>query len=40
LASPLQDFLFEMGGYYEVVLFTDEPSSYAEPIINKLDPYR
>lgn len=29
-----------MGGYFEVVLFTDEPSSYAEPIINKLDPYR
>jgi TFIIF-interacting CTD phosphatase-like protein len=29
-----------MGGYYEVVLFTDEPSAYAEPIINKLDPYR
>lgn len=29
-----------MGGYFEVVLFTDEPSAYAEPIINKLDPYR
>lgn len=40
-----QDFLFEMGQYFEVVIFTDEPSAYAIPVINKLDknqvvPYR
>ncbi|GAX76955.1 hypothetical protein CEUSTIGMA_g4402.t1 [Chlamydomonas eustigma] len=40
-----QDFLFEMGQYFEIVIFTDEPSAYAIPVINKLDkqqvvPYR
>lgn len=29
-----------MGGYYELVIFTDEPPTYADPIINKLDPHR
>jgi TFIIF-interacting CTD phosphatase-like protein len=36
----VQDFLLEMGGYYELVLYTDSPATYAEPIINKLDPQR
>ncbi len=29
-----------MGGYFELVLFTDTTATYAEPIINKLDPHR
>lgn len=37
---PLQDFIGEMGGYYELVIFTDSPATYAEPIISKLDPTR
>lgn len=36
----MQDFLLEMGGYYELVLFTDQPAGYAEPIMAKLDPHR
>ena len=32
-----QDFLFEMGQYFEIVIYTDEPSAYATPVINKLD---
>ena len=32
-----QDFLAEMGQYFEIVIFTDEPSSYAMPVISKLD---
>lgn len=40
-----QDFLMEMGQYYEVVVYTDEPATYANPVISKLDtqqvvPYR
>ena len=37
LPMKRQDFLFEMGQYFEVVIYTDEPSSYAMPVINKLD---
>ena len=40
LLTHTQDFLLEMGGYYEIVVFTDQPATYAEPIINKLDPHR
>ncbi|KAJ9532671.1 hypothetical protein QJQ45_010771 [Haematococcus lacustris] len=36
----VQDFLLEMAPYYELVLFTDTPNTYADPIISKLDPYR
>lgn len=40
-----QDFIAEMGQYFEIVVFTDEPNSYADPIISRLDtmkmiPYR
>jgi len=34
------DFLMEMAGYYEIVVFTDEPATYAAPILDKLDPHR
>lgn len=30
----------EMGKRYEVVVYTDEPAMYADPIINKIDPHR
>lgn len=36
----VQDFIMEMGQYYEIVVFTDEPNTYADPIINRLDPHR
>ena len=26
--------------YFELVIFTDEPNSYADPIINRLDTYK
>lgn len=40
-----QDFLAEMSQYFEIVIFTDEPNSYADPVLNRLDanhviPYR
>jgi len=35
-----QDFLFEMGQYFEVVIYTDEPSAYAMPVIQKLDKHQ
>ncbi|MEW5298217.1 MAG: hypothetical protein WDW36_001366 [Sanguina aurantia] len=41
----VQDFLAEMSQYFEIVIFTDEPNSYADPVLNRLDvnhviPYR
>ena len=30
----------EMGKRYEVVIYTDEPAMYADPVINKIDPHR
>jgi len=36
----VQDFLVEMASYYELVIFTDQPASYADPVLNKLDPQR
>lgn len=36
----VQDFLYQMGQYYEIVIYTDEPNVYADPIINKLDTHR
>jgi import inner membrane translocase subunit TIM50 len=36
----VQDFILEMGQYYEIVVFTDEPNSYADPIINRLDTHK
>jgi TFIIF-interacting CTD phosphatase-like protein len=29
-----------MGKRYEVVIYTDEPAMYADPVINKIDPHR
>lgn len=29
-----------MGQYFELVIFTDEPSAYAIPVINKLDKHQ
>ncbi|KAG2500894.1 hypothetical protein HYH03_001653 [Edaphochlamys debaryana] len=34
------DFLLELGQYFEVVVYTDEPATYTDPILNKLDPHR
>ncbi len=34
------DFIYQMGQYYEIVIYTDETNMYADPIINRLDPYR
>ncbi|GLI59068.1 hypothetical protein VaNZ11_000901 [Volvox africanus] len=36
----VQEFLLELGQYFEIVIYTDEPATYADPIINKLDPHR
>lgn len=36
----VEPFLLEMGKRYEVVIYTDEPAMYADPIINKIDPHR
>ena len=36
----VQDFLLTLAQYYEVVVFTDEPATYADPILNKLDPHK
>lgn len=33
-------FLLEMGKRYELVIYTDEPAMYGDPIINKIDPHR
>lgn len=45
MCRPPQDFLAEMSQYFEIVIFTDEPNSYADPVLNRLDvnhviPYR
>lgn len=32
----LQDFINTLGQYYEIVVYTDEPAAYADPVINKL----
>lgn len=36
----VQDFIFEIGQYFEIVVFTDEPATFADPIITKLDTHR
>lgn len=36
----VQDFLLELGQYFEIVVYTDEPATYADPILTKLDPHR
>ncbi|PNH11273.1 Mitochondrial import inner membrane translocase subunit TIM50 [Tetrabaena socialis] len=36
----VQDFLLELGQYFEIVVYTDEPATYTDPILNKLDPQR
>lgn len=36
----VEAFLLEMGRRYEVVLYTDEPAMYADPVVNKIDPHR
>jgi hypothetical protein len=36
----VEPFLLEMGKRYEVVVYTDEPAMYADPVINKIDPHR
>lgn len=36
----VQDFLYNLAHHYELVIYTDEPSMYADPIINRLDPYQ
>jgi hypothetical protein len=36
----VEPFLLEMGKRYEVVIYTDEPAMYADPVINKIDPHR
>ncbi|EFJ50538.1 hypothetical protein VOLCADRAFT_103761 [Volvox carteri f. nagariensis] len=36
----VQEFLLELGQYFEIVIYTDEPATYADPILNKLDPHR
>jgi TFIIF-interacting CTD phosphatase-like protein len=36
----VEAFLLEMGKRYEVVIYTDEPAMYADPVINKIDPHR
>eukprot|EP00878_Enallax_costatus_P002564 GHUV01002746.1.p1 GENE.GHUV01002746.1~~GHUV01002746.1.p1 ORF type:complete len:384 (+),score=76.30 GHUV01002746.1:351-1502(+) len=36
----VEAFLLEMGRRYEVVIYTDEPAMYADPVINKIDPNR
>ena len=36
----VQDFILEMGQFYEMVVFADEPSTYVDPIINRLDVHR
>lgn len=36
----VQDFLLEMGQYFEIVIFTDEPNTYADPIISRLDTHK
>ncbi|KAG2445863.1 hypothetical protein HXX76_000467 [Chlamydomonas incerta] len=36
----VQEFLLEMAQYYEIVVYTDEPYTYADPILNKFDPQR
>eukprot|EP00879_Flechtneria_rotunda_P000046 GHRR01000076.1.p1 GENE.GHRR01000076.1~~GHRR01000076.1.p1 ORF type:complete len:396 (+),score=164.29 GHRR01000076.1:1422-2609(+) len=36
----VEAFLLEMGRRYEVVVYTDEPAMYADPVINKIDPHR
>jgi len=33
----VQDFLAEMGQYFEIVVFSEEPNTYVDPIINRLD---
>lgn len=38
--AGVQDFILEMGQYYEVVIFTDEPNTYADPILNRLDTHK
>jgi mitochondrial import inner membrane translocase subunit TIM50 len=35
-----EDFLMEMAGYFELVLYTDRPHAYVEPIMRKIDPHR
>ncbi|GLC73741.1 hypothetical protein PLESTF_001414200 [Pleodorina starrii] len=34
------EFLLDLGQYFEIVVYTDEPATYADPILNKLDPHR
>lgn len=36
----VQEFLLEMAQYFEIVVYTDEPYTYADPILNKFDPQR
>lgn len=36
----VQEFLMELGQYFEIVVYTDEPATYTDPILNKLDPHR
>lgn len=36
----VQDFIFQVAHFYEVVVYTDAPAMYADPIISRLDPQR
>ncbi|GFR46912.1 hypothetical protein Agub_g8559 [Astrephomene gubernaculifera] len=38
--AGVQEFLLDLGQYFEIVIYTDEPATYADPILNKLDPHR
>ncbi|KXZ55917.1 hypothetical protein GPECTOR_2g1468 [Gonium pectorale] len=38
--AGVQEFLLELGQYFELVVYTDEPATYTDPILNKLDPHR
>lgn len=36
----VEDFLKHMAQYYELVLYTDQNSTYADPILDRIDPQR